>query len=122
MRKANSVVIALTLVGMMGASLPATAGIVGTEQMVQQETRTQALNQVDSFLAEETVAAQLEEWGVAPELVKERMAALSDAELQEMAANMKTDPAGGVLVVIGVVFVVLVVLEIIGVTNVFRGT
>lgn len=106
----------------MGASLPATAGIVGTEQMVQQETRTQALNQVDSFLAEETVAAQLEEWGVAPELVKERMAALSDAELQEMAANMKTDPAGGVLVVIGVVFVVLVVLEIIGVTNVFRGT
>lgn len=122
MRKANSVVIALTLVGMMGASLPATAGIVGTEQMVQQETRTQALNQVDSFLAEETVAAQLEEWGVAPALVKERMAALSDAELQEMAANMKTDPAGGVLVVIGVVFVVLVVLEIIGVTNVFRGT
>lgn len=121
MRMANSVVLALTLVGMLATSLPATAGIVGTEQMVQQQTRTHALNKVDNFLAEETVAEQLEAWGVAPELVKERMAALSDAELQELAANMKTDPAGGVLVVIGVVFVVLVVLEILGVTNVFRG-
>lgn len=122
MRKANSVVVALTLVGMLATSLPATAGFVGTEQMVQQQTRTHALNQVDSFLAEETVAAQLEAWGVAPELVKERMAALSDAELQEMAANMETAPAGGVLVVLGVVFVVLIVLEIIGVTNIFRRT
>jgi hypothetical protein len=35
---------------------------------------------------------------------------------------MTTDPAGGdgVLVVVGMVFVVLIVLELVGITNIFR--
>lgn len=120
MRNTNGVVIALTLVAMLAASLPATAGIVGTEQMVAQELRTHTLDRIDAVLAGEDVASQLEAWGVAPEMVHERMAAMSDLELQQLAANMETDPAGGVLVVIGVVFVVLLILELTGVTNVFR--
>lgn len=120
MRKIKGVVTALALAGMLSASLPATAGIVGTEQMVQQEARTHTLNRIDGMLAKEAVAAQLKAWGVAPELVNERVAALSDTELQKLAADMENAPAGGVLVVIGVVFVVLIVLEVIGVTNIFR--
>jgi hypothetical protein len=120
MRNKNGVVIALTLAAMLVTSLPATAGIVGTERMVAQEARSHTLDRIDVILAGETVAAQLATWGVAPEMVHERMAALSDAELRKLAANMETDPAGGVLVVIGVVFVVLLVLELVGVTNIFR--
>lgn len=120
MRHTNGVVIALTLVAMLVASLPATAGIVGTEQMVAQELRTHTLDRIDAVLAGENVASQLEAWGVAPEMVHERMAAMSDLELQQLAANMEADPAGGVLVVIGIVFVVLLILELTGVTNVFR--
>jgi hypothetical protein len=93
---------------------------MGTEQMVAQELRSAHLQTVASFMAAEQVAAQLEAWGVAPDLVAERVAALSDAELQRLAATMQTDPAGGVLVIIGAVFVVLIILDLVGVTNVFR--
>ena len=120
MRSKNRVVVALTLAAMLVTSMPAAAGIVGTEHMVAQETRSLTLDRIDVILAGETVASQLAAWGVAPEMVRERMAAMSDVELQQLAANMETDPAGGVLVVIGVVFVVLVILELVGVTNIFR--
>lgn len=120
MRNTNGVVIALTLAAMLATSLPATASIVGTEYMVAQETRSHTLDRIDVILAGEAVSSQLAAWGVAPESVRERMAAMSDVELQQLAANMETAPAGGVLVVIGVVFVVLLILELVGVTNVFR--
>jgi hypothetical protein len=121
MKSNHGVAIAFTMAVMLGMSLPATAGIVGTEQMVAQETRSQALATIDGFFAEENVASQLLDWGVAPETVKDRIDALSDAELQELAATMATDPAGGdALVVVGAVFVVLIILELIGVTNIFR--
>jgi hypothetical protein len=48
------------------------------------------------------------------------VAALSDIELQQLAETMETDPAGGVLALMGVIFVVLLVLEVTGVTNIFR--
>lgn len=120
MRNMNAIVIALTLAAMLVTSLPATAGIVGTEQMVAQETRSHTLNRIDAVLAGEAVASQLETWGVAPEVVRERLAAMSDVELQQLASSMETDPAGGdALAVIGIVFVVLLILELTGVTNVF---
>ncbi|WP_405240620.1 PA2779 family protein [Lentisalinibacter orientalis] len=119
MKNMNSVVIALTLAAMLVSSLPARAGIVGTEQMVAQETRAHTLDRIELILAQETVASQLADWGVAPEMVQARMAAMSDAELQQLATSMETDPAGGVLAVIGVVFVVLFILELTGVTNIF---
>jgi hypothetical protein len=120
MRNRNGIVIAFTLAAMLVTSLPATAGIVGTERMVAQETRAHTLDRIDGILAGETVASQLATWGVSPELVQERMAALSDLELQQLAANMETAPAGGALAVIGIVFVVLLILELTGVTNIFR--
>lgn len=121
MRYKNGVVIALTLAAMLATSLPATAGIVGTEHMVAQETRSHTLDRIDAVLAGEAVAAQLVAWGVAPNQVRERMAAMSDVELQELALSMETDAAGGdALAVIGVVFVVLLILELTGITNIFR--
>lgn len=120
MHKGNGLALALTLAAMLVTSLPARAGIVGTEHMVTQESRTAALGRIEHVLAGEAVAAQLEAWGVAPELVSARLAALSDVELQRLESRMGTDPAGGVLVVIGGVFVVLIILELLGITNIFR--
>lgn len=119
MNRANAAVVNLVLAAMLVTSLPAQAGIIGTEQMVAHEARAESLATVETFMANEQVAAQLEAWGVAPEAVSERVAALSDAELQQLAATMESDPAGGVLVIIGVVFVVLIILELVGVTNIF---
>lgn len=120
MNKLNAAIANLVMAAMLVASMPAHAAIIGTEQMVTQETRAASLAKVETFMASEQVAAQLEAWGVAPEVVSARVAALSDAELQQLAANMETDPAGGVLVLIGVIFVVLIILELVGVTNIFN--
>jgi hypothetical protein len=120
MNKDNRVVIALTLAAMLVTSMPAGAGILGTEQMVTQEARAVALDRIENVLAGEAVAAQLEAWGVAPEAVSVRLAALSDVELQRLATSMESDPAGGTLAVIGLVFVVLIILEALGITNIFR--
>ncbi|MCC5868288.1 MAG: PA2779 family protein [Gammaproteobacteria bacterium] len=120
MHKGNGFALALTLAAMLVTSLPARAGIVGTEHMVAQESHAVVLGRIEHVLAGEAVAAQLQAWGVAPEEVSVRLAALSDVELQRLEARMGTDPAGGVLVVIGVVFVVLIILEVLGITNIFR--
>lgn len=119
MKQALAGVLATALV-MPG--LPAYAGMVGTEQMVMQEARAVSRAKVESFIASEQVATQLASWGVAPDAVTERVASLSDAELQQLALEIESQPAGGnALVVVGIVFVVLLILELVGVTNLFRG-
>jgi hypothetical protein len=61
--------------------------------------------------------------GVNPDEVRQRVEALSDQELNMLAQHIDDLPAGagaeGVLVVIGIVFLVLIILELVGVTNVF---
>lgn len=106
---------------MLLSSLPTHAGIVGTEQMLQQDSREVSLGKVQTFMASEQVAAQFASLGVAPEMIAERVAALSETELQQLAANIDSQPAGGdALVIVGIVFVILLILELVGVTNIFN--
>lgn len=106
---------------MLLSSLPTHAGIVGTEQMLSQDSREVSLGKVQTFMASEQVATQLASLGVAPEMVAERVAALSETELQQLAANIDAQPAGGdALVIVGIVFVVLLILELVGITNIFN--
>lgn len=122
MNKLKEVLIGFLMTAMLLSSLPAQAGIVGTEQMLAQESHAQSLSTVQTFVASEQVSAQLATWGVAPDLVAERVAALSESELQQLATTIESQPAGGgALVVVGIVFLVLLILELVGVTNVFRG-
>jgi hypothetical protein len=59
---------------------------------------------------------------VAPADVEARIAALTDAELNTLATQMADLPAGGdsALVVIGIVFLVLLILEAVGVIDIFK--
>ena len=121
MNKLKEILAGLLITTMMMASLPASAGMVGTEQMLSQDERAQALIKVQTYMASEQVAAQLETWGVAADMVDERVAALSETELQELASTIESQPAGGDgLVIVGIVFVVLLILELVGVTNIFN--
>jgi hypothetical protein len=101
--------------------IPAQAAMIGTEQAVTVQSRDAQIAQVQDFLGRADVQKQLESWGVAPEQAQQRVASLSDAELQQLALTIDQQPAGGdgLLVVLGVVFVVLLVLELVGVTNIF---
>jgi hypothetical protein len=59
--------------------------------------------------------------GVDPQAARERVAALSDAELQAVAGNVQTLPAGGdgILGVAVLIFLVLLFTDIMGYTHIF---
>lgn len=125
MRRQKTFLSGLLVAAMLSVTswMPAHAAMVTTEQMVSvqtEQTRDAQLAQVQGFLARADVKQQLEALGVASELADQRVAALSDAELQQLSKTIGEQPAGGdVIVVLGVIFVVLIVLELLGVTHVF---
>lgn len=105
----------------LSSPLVAQAGIVGTLQAVEASSRTADLATVDAALARDDVRAQFVALGVAPEQVEARVAALTDAELRTLAGQMADLPAGGdALAVIGIVFLVLLILEAVGVIDIFK--
>lgn len=66
--------------------------------------------------------SQLEAYGVNPADVKARVAALTDAEAADLARNIDTAPAGGILGLILLVFLVLLITDILGLTKIFPFT
>jgi hypothetical protein len=113
--------IAAVSVGMVGFTPTASAGVVGTRTVIMEMERVEILHRVQAVLDREAVQAQLVALGVDPAAAIERVAALTDDELRSLDGRLASLPAGaGVLEVIGVVFVVLLILELVGVINIFR--
>lgn len=108
-------------VGVAGFVPPASAAVVGTRAVMMQAERAELLSRVQSTLDREAVQSQLVALGVDPDAAMARIAALSDAELRELDGRLANLPAGAdLLAVIGVVFVVLLILELVGVIDVFK--
>jgi hypothetical protein len=106
----------------LGLQSTASAGVIGTEAYLTAQARAGNLADVNAALARADVQAQLISLGVDPANAATRAAALPDAELARVAGQLKTLPAGGdgLLAVIGVVFVVLLILELTGVIDIFK--
>jgi hypothetical protein len=102
----------------MGLPLPAHAGMVGTDAAVSSAQR----ERIATFLEREDVRQQLQAQGVSPADVKARVAALTDEEAAQLAAHMDSLPAGGVLGLILLVFIILLITDILGLTKVFPFT
>ncbi len=119
-RTAVTAVLAISTLnlGMMSA---AQAGIVSTSAIVRTD-RDMNLATIRSQLERSEVRAQMEKMGVDATAVDTRIASLSDSELQQMAMEMQKAPAGGdgLLVVVGLVFVVLMILEFTGIIDIFK--
>lgn len=107
---------------MMGLSLPmqAHAGIVATDALVAADQRVQ----VNSMLERADVQDRLQALGVQPADVQSRVAALSDDEVSKLAAQMDSLPAGGdgLVGALVLIFVVLLVTDLMGLTHVFPFT
>lgn len=110
---------ALCVLALVTAQTPASADVIGAEQYLDTLDREQALDRIDTVLARADVRAELERLGVDPADARERVAALNDRELALLAEEMEELPAGGLLATIGVVFIVLLILEFVGVINIF---
>lgn len=115
--------VVLLAAAVFGSSLQsaAHAGVVGTQEYLSTLDRGEALARIDAVLAREEVKQRLEQYGVDPLAANERIAALTDQELSLLATELESLPAGGDLLgIVGVVFLVLLILELVGVIDIFN--
>lgn len=106
----------------LGFSQSAGAGVISTETAIQSQERTARIERITSVLDRDSVQQQLIAFGVDPSDARLRVASLSDSELLSLEQRMHDMPAGadGALTVLGVVLLVLLVLELVGVTDIFK--
>lgn len=110
---------------LVSGSLPgAKAALISTHTMIESEKAqaTEATRQrISEILTHEEVTKELVRLGVDPAKAEERIAALTPAELEQLQSRIGELPAGaGVFEVLGITFLVLLVLELVGVTNIFN--
>lgn len=111
-------IIALLSYGFAGT---ASAAIITTQQALSAEVRAVKESEIRASLARDDVRQAMQGLGVDPLEADGRIASLSDAELIQMQGELDRLPAGGdALIVLGVVFLVLLILELVGVINVFN--
>jgi hypothetical protein len=119
----NCTLVAILSVALFSASLQSAAhgGVIGTQQYLSSVDREATIARIDAVLAREEVRSRLEHYGVDTVAAQERVAALTDEELEKLATNLESAPAGGsLLAVIGIAFIVLLILELVGVIDIFK--
>jgi len=104
----------------IGMPLPASAGIVTTDQVQSAGDR----DKVRSFLDRAEVRAQMESMGVDGTAARARVDALTDEEVSNLAGRIDSLPAGGdgILGVLFAIFIILLITDILGLTKVFPFT
>jgi hypothetical protein len=112
--------IALCAVPLASMQTLARAEVIGAEQFMSVTDRRATVDRIDAVLAQSEVKKELERLGVDPDQTSARIAALSDQELKLLAHDVEELPAGGLLATIGVVFIVLLILELVGVIDIFK--
>ena len=116
-----------TLVAFSATLLPKVghAGIIGTVASLQADAgaaREANLAKIDAQLARAEVQKELGARGVSRDEARARVAALTDSEIAGLAGKIDQAPAGGdggILAIIGVVFIVLLILDYVGVIHIF---
>ncbi len=102
----------------------ARAALVTTEQAIGQSAPVDARARVAAFLARDDVRRQMAALGVDPVEAANRVASLSDAEVQKIAGHLDRLPAGqdAIVAVIGAavfIFLVLLITDLLGLTHIF---
>jgi len=113
--------VGIAMVGLLGGQLtPAYASMVSTETVVQQAQRSVDRAQLLQMLDREDVQKQLEAMGVDRTAAKQRVASMTDEEISQLNARIADMPAGGdALGVVLFIFVVFVITDLLGATDIF---
>jgi hypothetical protein len=101
--------------------MSAQAGMLDTDTLITTGQSQQSIAGLQQLLEHEDAQRQLLALGVSPEQVRERVASLSDSELARINQGIDTLNAGGdsVLGVLLIIFIVFVITDVIGATNIF---
>lgn len=102
----------------------AQAAMVGTDQVIEDQTLVSDRERVMQFMAREDVRREMERLGVDPDEAMTRAEGMSDAEVQRVAGHLNMLPAGqgAIGAIVGafvIVFLVLLVTDLLGLTDVF---
>lgn len=128
-RRARFWVALATVAALFTTSLPhpAAARLVSTDTVLASQAENGDRERVREFLGRSDVQAQMSSLGVSPDEARNRIDALSDDEVRRIAGHLDEMPAGGnaLGVVIGaavLIFIVLLITDIAGLTKVFPWT
>ena len=102
----------------------AQAKMVTTDQVLEHADPASDRERVESFILREDVQKQLVLLGINSEEAASRAASLSNEEIQQIAGRLDELPAGegGVEVILGailIIFLVLLITDLLGLTDVF---
>lgn len=102
----------------------AQAALIPTEEIARAEVATSDSGhaRLAAAFARADVRAEMERQGLDPSVAAERIAALTDDEAARLADQIETAPAGGIIGAILLVFFVLLLTDILGLTKVFPFT
>ena len=119
---AKQIMVWILSFSLLGTSLPSItyAGMIGTQTLIETQQGDDPRARVEEFISRDSVRDQIVALGADPAEVRDRLAALTGDELRLLEQNLDTMPAGGILAVIGIVFVVLIILELTGVIDIFK--
>ncbi|MCC5903746.1 MAG: PA2779 family protein [Halomonas sp.] len=102
---------------------PQSMDLVTTQSALAGDRAGADRERINNVLARADVQEQLLKQGVDLNEVEARVAALSDAEAQQMADQLEQLPAGaGVIGVLFAVFIILLITDILGLTDVYPFT
>jgi hypothetical protein len=98
------------VVGSLGSQL-AVADIVGTETLLQEQNGTLTRDDLHSLIARGDVQQKLIDYGISPEEASDRVAALTNTELQHLSQHIDDEPAGGSVTLILLVIILIILLR-----------
>lgn len=102
---------------------PAQAALIGAEEVVAAQSRQDAEQKISTALARDDVSSTLEKLGVGKDEVRDRVAALSDEEINTLSDRIDRLPAGGDFFgTVGLIFIILLITDLLGLTKVFPFT
>ena len=101
--------------------MPAQAAMLGNDRIISEQQAAFERAEVLEILDQEFTRQQLETWGVSPEMARERINSLTDQELANLNRQFNELEAGGssVLGVLLIIFIVFVITDAIGATDIF---
>jgi hypothetical protein len=102
----------------------AVAAMIPTEVVTAAADASNARETIKNFIARQDVQSNFIAKGINPEEAKARVASLTDAEALMVSKHIENMPAGGdtvgiVVVTLLVVFIILLITDLLGLTHVF---
>lgn len=120
----TAVVMTVLMVGIAGPYQAAMAALVPTETAFGSEDASNARETIKNFLSRQDAQSYLISKGINPDEAKARVDSLTDAEARMVSQHVENMPAGGnaVGIIVGallLVFIILLITDLTGLTDVF---